>query len=126
MKEKWKDIEGFEGRYKISNFGRVKSVERTVYYRGTNQTCADFDVAKYCPEIILKTFVARGYEHISLRKGSKSKTYSIHRLVATHFIPNPNNYPSINHKDENKLNNKSDNLEWCTHKYNSNYGTRNK
>ena len=61
-KEEWKDIEGFEGRYQISSFGRVKSVERTVCYRGTNQTNADFEIAKYCPETILKTFVSRGYE----------------------------------------------------------------
>ena len=124
--EEWKDIVGFEGRYQISSFGRVKSLERTNFYLSTNQTGIEFQSAKHCSETILKTFLSRGYEHISLKKGSKSKTYSIHRLVAEHFIPNPNNYPVINHKDENKFNNRVDNLEWCTQRYNSNYGTRNK
>lgn len=126
MKEEWKDIEGFEGRYQISNFGRVKSLERTVVFSGSNQTGIEFEGHKYCPEKIIKTYIYGRYEHVGLRKGSKTYNFSVHRLVATYFVPNPNNYPIINHKDENNLNNRADNLEWCTHKYNSNYGTRNK
>lgn len=65
-----------------------------------------------------------GYIKVSLNKNAKSKAYAVHRLIAGAFIPNPNNYPCINHKDENKQNNKLENLEWCTVKYNNSYGTR--
>lgn len=65
-----------------------------------------------------------GYIKVSLNKNAKSKAYAVHRLIAGSFIPNPNNYPCINHKDENKQNNKLENLEWCTVKYNNSYGTR--
>ena len=126
MIEEWKDIEGYEGAYQISNFGRVKSVKRIVEYDNTNQTGKIFKGRKICPEKILKTFITRGYEHVGLKRGSRSKSYQIHRLVALYFVPNPNNYPIVNHKDENKLNNMANNLEWCTNEYNANYGTRNK
>lgn len=66
---------------------------------------------------------ANGYAFVELFNEFGSKIKSIHRLVAEAFLPNPNNYPCVNHKDENPLNNNADNLEWCTHKYNSNYGT---
>ena len=66
-----------------------------------------------------------GYEHVLLKKEGKQFHYKIHRLVAIAFIPNPNNYPFVNHKDENKQNNNVENLEWCTAKYNLNYGTHN-
>ena len=125
MIEEWKEIAGFDGAYQISNLGRVKSVERINVYQNTNQTGVIFDGIKYCEEKILKTYVYGGYEHIGLKKGGRTYNYSVHRLVATYFIPNPNNYPVINHKDENKFNNKVDNLEWCTVEYNANYGTRN-
>ena len=125
MDEIWKDIEGYDGFYQISNYGRVKSVERTITYMTTNQSGIEFETSKYCPEKILKTASLRGYQIVSLRRNSKSKTYQVHRLVAEYFIPNPNNYPTVNHKDENKANNRVDNLEWCTVEYNSNYGTRN-
>ena len=68
----------------------------------------------------------RGYLRVYLYKNGKGKSFYIHRLVAEAFIPNPNKYQEVNHKDENSSNNRADNLEWCTHKYNSNYGTRNK
>lgn len=125
MDEIWKDIKGYEGYYQISNFGRVKSVERTIIYIGRNQTSAEFKMGKYCNERILKTASNRGYEIVTLGRNSRRATYQVHRLVAEHFIPNPNEYPTINHKDENKRNNRVDNLEWCTNEYNSNYGTRN-
>lgn len=67
-----------------------------------------------------------GYAIIKLMKGGKSITYRVHRLVAMAFVPNPDNLPHINHKDENKLNNNPNNLEWCDNSYNNNYGTRNK
>lgn len=111
MKEIFKDIEGFEGLYQISSMGRVKSLN----YKGTGK------------EKIMKPQKKKnGYYFIGLRKrGSKKYCYHIHRLVGLMFIPNPNNYPCINHKDEQKQNNHIENLEWCTHKYNCNYGTHN-
>ena len=113
--EIWKDIKGFEGLYQISNFGNVKSLARKVnngkgiYTRQERVMTGEID--KY------------GYHQVCLRINGKGKKYKVHRLVAEAFIPNPNNLPEINHKDENKLNNNVDNLEWCTPKYNINYGT---
>lgn len=75
---------------------------------------------------ILKQHTQRGYLYVGLSKQCKTKLHLIHRLVAEAFIPNPLHLPEVNHKDENKLNNNVDNLEWCDSKYNSNYGTRNK
>ena len=107
-KEIWKDIPNYEGLYQISNYGRIKSLYN--YKRnGTN---------------ILKPRIKKGYYCIGLRKKGKRKWIGIHRLVGQTFIPNPNNYPCINHKDENPLNNYVENLEWCTVKYNNCYGTR--
>lgn len=87
----WKDIPGYEGIYKISSDGKVISANGI---RGT-------EISK------------NGYERITLWKKGKGKHYSIHRLVAAAFIPNPNHYDFVNHKDGNKLNNNVDNLEWC-------------
>lgn len=109
--ELWKDIEGYEGLYQISNHGRVKSLNY-------NHTC--------CEQILVPVKHHTNYLTISLYKNGVKQLKLIHRLVANAFIENPNNYSCVNHKDENKLNNDVENLEWCTHKYNSNYGTRNK
>lgn len=108
--EEWKDIKGYEGKYQISNRGRVKSL-------GNNKTRK---------EKILRPGKRNNYLFINLYKNGKSKKYNIHRLVAEHFLPNPDNLPVINHKDENKLNNNVENLEWCTQEYNMNYGDVNK
>ena len=107
MKELWKDIKDYEGLYQISNFGKIKSIG-------------------YGKSLLLKPFKDRKYLSINLYKDKKCKKYKIHRLVAQAFIPNPNNYPIINHKDENKYNNYVYNLEWCDIKYNNNYGNRGK
>ena len=106
--EEWKDIAGYEGKYQVSNWGRIKSLN---YKRSGKERILKLYNDKY------------GYKVINLHKNGKPKLYKIHRLVAITFIPNPNNYPVVNHKDENKANNYVDNLEWCTQKYNINYGT---
>ena len=113
--EVWKDIPGYEGYYQVSNLGRVKSIPRKVYCNG------GFHISK---ERILKQDKNKsGYWRTHLLKDGIAKTPLVHRLVALAFIPNPNNYPDINHKDENPANNCVNNLEWCTEKYNMNYGT---
>lgn len=107
IKEEWKDIKNYEGLYQISNLGRVKKINKSNI-------------------IICKPSIdTSGYKQIVLTKNKKRKSYKIHRLIAQAFIPNPNNLPQINHKDENKLNNDVSNLEWCTLQYNCNYGSRN-
>jgi len=113
MKEIWKDIPNYEGLYQVSNFGNVKSL---VGY--------DHSIKKYVKREKLLTPSIGEYKKIQLFKNKKRSTYYIHRLVAQSFIDNPNNYKIINHKDENKYNNSVDNLEWCTHKENINYGTK--
>lgn len=106
--EIWKDIEGYEGIYEISNLGRVRS-----FKNGKVR--------------ILKPLTnKRGYLRVQLRKNNSLKTLQIHRLVAQAFLPNPNNLPQVNHKDEDKTNNIVSNLEYCDAKYNNNYGNRNK
>lgn len=102
IKEEWKPIQNYENRYLISNLGNVKTIK-------TNN--------------LLKPELRKDYLSVNLYNGKSYKHYSIHRLVAVHFIENKNNYSHVNHKDENKLNNNVNNLEWCTHKYNCNYGT---
>lgn len=109
--EIWKDIDGYNGRYQISNFGRV----RTNDYNHTGKT-----------KIMRISKNAKGYCQICLTKNNKRKTHKIHRLVAIAFVSNPNPIMlnCINHKDENKNNNNADNLEWCTNDYNNAYGHR--
>lgn len=112
--EVWKSVVGYEDYYEVSNFGRVKSLER-VDCRGRLQE-----------ERILKPAKNRGgYLYITFSKIRKQRSLMIHRLVAEVFIENPDNLPQVNHKDENKENNRVENLEWMTAKKNANYGTRN-
>lgn len=99
MGEVWKDIPGYEGLYQVSDHGNVRSLNwrnrgfvRNLYLKKHN----------------------RGYRHVELRKAGKVKAFTVHRLVATAFIPNPNNYSTVNHKDEDKTNNTVSNLEWCS------------
>ena len=113
MEEIWRDIKGYEGYYQVSNIGSVKSLERTVRNgRGY----------KIIPEKILEGYDnGNGYLYVKLCKEGKRNQYRINRLVAMAFIPNPNNLPEVNHKDENPKNNCVDNLEWCTRQYNVEY-----
>ena len=117
--EIWKDIKGYEGLYQVSNKGRVKSVERIV------RIADKLGGVRLKGEMILEQEVGKlGYHRVNLFNNDKGKKHLVHRLVAEAFLDNPMNYPQINHKDENKDNNIPSNLEWCTAKYNSNYGDR--
>ena len=118
MEEIWKIIEEYPD-YMVSNMGRVKSLERNVV-KGNGGLYK-------IEEKILKSIKKRdGYLQINLSKEGKQKTCLIHRLVASTFLDNPNNFFEVNHIDEDKTNNRVDNLEWCSREYNCNYGTRNK
>lgn len=115
--EEWKDIEGFEGLYQISNKGRIKSLGRPSKGYGDKFTV---------DRIIKDVRCTNGYRSAFLNKNGVRYVRLVHRLVAQAFIPNPSNCPQVNHKDEDITNNDVSNLEWCTSKYNANYGTRNK
>lgn len=109
MKEIWKDIEGYKGKYMVSNLGRVKSLN----YNKTGK------------ERILKARDnGRGYLFVSLWKDAKGKHYLVHRLVATAFCENPSGYKEINHINEDKSDNRADNLEFCSHSYNNSYNDK--
>lgn len=113
--EIWKDIKNYEGLYQVSNFGNVKSLERKI---------KRLEHTKKINEKLLKKVIDKtGYYIVGLSKNNKNKKICVHRLVIEAFVPNINNLPCVNHKDENKLNNNLDNLEWCDYKYNNNYGT---
>lgn len=113
-KEIWKDIKGYEGLYQVSNLGRVRSMDR-------------YDSLKHFRKgRILKQQLFRGYLYVGLSKNGKVKYCRVHRLVAEAFIPNPNNYPCINHKSEIKTQNNVENLEFCDIAYNNTYNGRSK
>ena len=116
--EIWKDIAGYEGFYQVSNLGRVKRLPTVV--RATHGS------KQYRDGRILKYKRAREYNSVALSKDGKMRYYRVARLVAIAFIPNPDNLPQVNHKDCNPKNDKANNLEWCTAKYNNNYGDHNK
>ena len=106
MKEEWKDIQGFEGYYQVSNMGRVKSLN----YKRTGKE-----------KIMKGVDDGRGYLILTLYREGKGKTCKIHKLVAQAFLENPKGYNEVNHKDENKYNNCADNLEFCSRQYNIEY-----
>lgn len=127
--EEWKDIEGYEGLYQVSNEGRVKSLKRYKKSRAGG-------VTEIQERFIKLHLNQHGYYQAPLCKDNNIRMFAVHRLVARAFIPNPNNLPQVNHKDECKTNNvvcfnpdgsidtERTNLEWCDNKYNSRYGTR--
>ena len=114
IKEVWKPIKGYEGRYEVSNIGRVKTLP---FVRGNH-------TGSYKTKEIIRKQSAnqKGYMRIGLSGlDGKSKMYSVHRLVAMAFIPNPENFTEVNHRDFNKANNCVENLEWCDRDYNLSY-----
>lgn len=119
--EIWKEIPDFPG-YEASSFGRIKSTRRIVYVcRKTNSYSYEI------PERIMTPHIMNsGYYGITLCLNGKHINTIVHRLIAKTFIPNPYDFAEVNHKDENKLNNKVSNLEWCNKQYNKNYGTGNR
>jgi hypothetical protein len=114
MKEEvWKTTH-ISSYHEVSNFGRVRTIERTIRK------------ILHHSRIISQSLNREGYPKVFLNTPNGEVTITVHRLVAKAFIPNPNNLPQVNHKDENKTNNNVDNLEWCDATYNLNYGNRSK
>lgn len=103
--EEWRLVPGFENKYYVSNLGRVKCTN----YKGTGA------------ESLMQPNMHDGYMELALSSKEKTKTVKVHRLVAQLFIPNPNNYPVVNHKNEIRSDNRVENLEWCTQRYNCAY-----
>lgn len=115
--EIWKDIEGFKGIYQVSNIGRVRSLDRIIVRKNGTKYLMKGKLMNPSPN---KT--RRGYLRVALYYGQKRcKHIEVHRLVALHFCDGYKKGLVVNHKDEDKTNNRADNLEWCTYKYNLNY-----
>lgn len=118
-KEIWKSVEGYKGLYEVSNFGRVRSLDRMVINSDGVKRLWKGEIRKPYKDAREN----KGYLRVGLHKDGIIKKFAIHRLVAKAFLQNPYNLPQVNHKDENKANNCVSNLEWCDGKYNKNYGT---
>lgn len=109
--EEWKDVVGWEGCYKVSSLGRILSLGRFVMFHA---------YTKMIDPCLMQQHRGRnGYLSVTLKKNGKRKCISVHRLVAIAFIPNPNNYPCIDHANDNQTDNRACNLQWCTHKFNN-------
>ena len=121
MEEIWKAIEGYEGKYEVSNLGRVRSLDMK-FDRIWNGITQHYHVKG---RILKQKTDNKGYAFIGLSNGARHNIsyFRVHQLVAKAFIPNPDNLPQVNHKDENKQNNIVSNLEWCNAQYNATYGT---
>lgn len=114
--EIWRDVVGYEDTHQVSNLGRVRVKERVINTSTGKR--------KYKSKLLNIQTSVGGYKFVILIVNNNRKTAYIHRLIAEAFIPNPDNLPCVNHKDEDKSNNIVDNLEWCTVAYNNTYGTR--
>lgn len=117
MEEVWRDIIGYEGYYQVSNLGRVRSTDRDIVYK-----CGK--VVHRKSKVKVPTTSPNSYPRVGLQKANKLEMKMVHRLVAEAFIPNPNNYPIVNHKDEDKSNAAASNLEWCDNSYNVSYSNK--
>lgn len=111
MIEKWKNVKGYEGKYQVSNMGRVRSVTRKLPHKRLGSW-----VRK---GVLLKQETMKGYLYTDTNHQGLKKKHAIHRLVALAFIPNIEEKPFVNHKDADKKNNRKENLEWVTAKENS-------
>jgi hypothetical protein len=115
MEEEWKAVKGYEGKYEVSSTGLVRSIGNYYPIRGGGQQFRD-------GKILAQRMMSNGYVSVCLSRNHKTKTKYVHRLVAEAFVANPFQYGEVNHKDEDKTNNSKENLEWCSHLYNINYG----
>ena len=121
MNEIWKPVKNYEGLYEISSLGNIRSIDRLISRKMNDGSIRKIMLkGKQLKKCFMGTYYA-----VTLCKNGKSKQCLIHRLVGMAFIENPNGLECINHKDENKLNNSVENLEWCDRMYNCNYGIRN-
>lgn len=117
MKEIWKDIPTHNDSYEVSNFGRVRSKTKEIPCGFGSSHIRNGRILKY-------GINPGGYRYVNLSINGKATSTVIHRLVVLAFLPNPENMPCVNHKDENKENNRVDNLEWCTYQYNNTYNNK--
>lgn len=116
--ERWRWVDGYEGLYMVSDRGRVMSVpKRAAKSNGY--------MVGYEGKLLQPAKNKKGYLIVGLSRDGELRTKAIHRLVAEAFLQNNDDYPCVNHMDEDKTNNHAENLEWCTFEYNNNYGTRN-
>ena len=117
-----KAVKDYEGYYEVDQFGRVYSVGRVI---SVNDNGRHYDKPLKA-KLLKQSMHTQGYKTVALTKNGKSKTTFVHRIVAEAFIPNPNDLPMVNHKDEDRTNNFVENLEWCTCQYNNTYGNAQK
>ena len=117
IEEIWKPVIGYEGLYEVSNTGRVRSLDMYV----KNGHCS---YRLHKGKVLSPSKNTDGYLQVGLCCNGKYKKCLVHRLVSQAFLPNPDNLPEVNHKDEDKTNNRVENLEFCDRKYNLNYGSR--
>lgn len=115
--ELWCAIPGYDGAYEVSNYGRVRSLDRTI-------NLGERYERRYASQILKLSICRGGYVQVGLKKGRNRKMELVHRLVAQAFIPNPKQKPQVNHIDGDKMNNRADNLEWCTDSENKRHAWR--
>lgn len=117
MEEEWRDVIGYEGYYEVSNLGRIRSKDRVIQY-------SDGRVVHRRSLLKSPTLSGNSYPRVGLQVNGKLTMKMVHRIVAEAFISNPNNYPIVNHKDEDKTNCQVSNLEWCDNSYNVSYSNK--